>query len=314
MASVVIRAKRDEMARNLQASPQWERIQQNWVTEDSAVDLTTFKSDDRNYNIALWSPEANGVRYLKTLVYDLAIGLGEADWRRLRNIRGRDVGEPLTVRVDGEPVCLDYLQAVQELGFIERQIGLSRARVLEIGAGYGRTCHAMLSNHDVGEYWIVDLTNTLRLSRAYLREVLDDADYAKLRFVDVWDIDRVLESPRFDLCVNIHSFTEMTPETVQDYLALIDEKCAAFYVKNPVGKFLDRKLDGHFKGQAAVEEALSTGPLRKVLDIFDDKAVAAAVPEYIAAYRPGDGWECVADARGVPWSYFWQALYKNGHA
>lgn len=299
------------MVHNLQASPQWERIQQSWVTEDAATDLTSFKSDDRNFNISLWSPHANGPRYLKLLVHELATRLGAEDWARLRRVENRDVGDPLTVRVDGERVCMDYLQAVLELGFIERQVDLEGARILEIGAGYGRTCHTVLANHDVTEYWIVDLTNTLRLSRAYLREVLDSWQYAKVRFVDVDEIDQVVRAPHFDLCVNIHSFTEMMPQTVRDYLDLIDRKCAAFYVKNPVGKFLDKRLDGHFKGDEAVQMALRTGPLRKVLDVFDSEAVQAAVPDFIAAYRPGGDWSCAADARGVPWSYFWQALYKN---
>jgi putative sugar O-methyltransferase len=299
------------MARNLQASPQWEKIQEHWVTEDVALDLATFKSDRRNYNIALWNPEANGVRYLKTLVYNLATGLGADGWTRLRRIANRDVGDPLSVRLNGEPVCLDYLQAVLELEFIERGLPLRGARVMEIGAGYGRTCHAMLSNHDLAEYWIVDLTNTMRLSRAYLREVLDDERFAKVRFVDVEDIDQVVGADPFDLCVNIHSFTEMLPETVRDYLGLIDEKCTGFYVKNPVGKFLDKKLDGHHKGDEAVRMALRTGPLREVLDVFDGEAVAAAVPAFLAAYRPGDGWTVAAHERGYPWSYFWQALYTK---
>lgn len=302
------------MARSLQASPQWDRITKYWVTEDAAVDLANFKSDTRNYNISLWNPEANGVRYLKTLVYGLAAQFGPGDWARLRNIAGRGVGDPLTVRYDGEEVCLDYAQAVLELGFIERRVALRGARVLEIGAGYGRTCHAILSNHDVAEYCIVDLGNTLRLSRRYLREVLDDARFAKLRFVHVDDIDEVLDSAGFDLCINIHSFTEMTPETVQGYLDLIDHKCRAFYAKNPLGKFLDKKLDGHFKGDEAVQMALQTGPLRKVLDIFDSEALEAAVPDFIEAYRPGPDWQCAADARAIPWSYFWQAVFTKDDA
>lgn len=300
------------MVRNLQASPQWERITEHWVTEDVAADLTDFKSDSRNYNIALWNPEANGVRYLKTLVYDFAERLDEEDWARLRRIRNREFGNPLTVRLNGESICLDYLQAVLELGFIERQLTLDGARVMEIGAGYGRTCHALLSNHDLAEYCIVDLPNTMQLSRAYLREVLDDEQFAKVRFVEVEDIDVVEQAPPYDLCVNIHSFTEMTPATVREYLDLIAGKCRAFYVKNPVGKFLDKSLDGHFKGSEAVQMALQTGPLRKVIDIFDSAAVAEVVPDYVAAYTPGPDWECIAEARGIPWSYFWQALYKNG--
>jgi putative sugar O-methyltransferase len=299
------------MAARFQASRQWELIQENWVTEEAAVDLTGFKSDRRNFNISLWDPTANGVRYLKTLVYDLAADLDADGWLKLERIRNREVGDPLTVRYRGEAVCLDYLQAVRELDFIERQVRLDGAEVLEIGAGYGRTCHAMLSNHDLARYRIIDLPNTLRLSTAYLGRVLTEEQFAKIEFVPV-DHVGALEPAVFDLCVNIHSFTEMLPETVRDYLDLIDRGCRAFYVKNPLGKFLDKTLDGHFKGGEAVRLALETGPLRQVLDIFDSEAIEAAVPAFVDAYRPGDGWECAAHARAVPWSYFWQALYKNG--
>jgi putative sugar O-methyltransferase len=299
------------MARSLQASPQWDRIMKYWVTEDAAVDLTDFKSDTRNFNISLWNPEANGVRYLKTLVYNLATQLRPEDWARLRRIGNREVGNPLTVRYEGEEVCLDYAQAVLELAFIEQIIPLRDARVMEIGAGYGRTCHAILANHDLAEYCIVDLPNTLGLSRRYLREVLDDERFGKIRFIPVDEIDEALATARFDLCVNIHSFTEMTPETVRGYLDLIDDKCTAFYAKNPLGKFLDKKLDSHFKGDEAVRMALQTGPLRKVIDIFDSEALAAAVPDFVRAYRPGPGWQCAAHARAIPWSYFWQAVFTK---
>lgn len=302
---------KNTMARNLQASPQWERITKYWVTEDAAVNLANFKSDQRNYNLSLWNPEANGVRYLKTLIYNFGMELGPDEWARLRRIRNRETGAPVTVRCKGEPLCMDYLMAVLELGFIERELTLPGARVLEIGGGYGRTCHAMLSNHELSEYCIVDLRNTLQLSRRYLGEVLTDAQFGKVRFVEVDDIDAVLDSAEFDLCINIHSFTEMIPATVRAYLDLIDRKCRAFYVKNPVGKFLDKSLDGHFKGDEAVRLALETGPLRKVLDVFDSEAVDAAVPDFITAYRPGDGWTCVANGRAIPWSYFWQAVYRN---
>jgi putative sugar O-methyltransferase len=297
------------MVFEVKPSAQWERILENWVTEDAAADLSNFKSDTRNYNLALWNPEVNGVRYFKTLVYNVASELDPEEWTRLRNIRNREIGNPITVRVNGESVCLDYAQAVLELGFIQRHLDLQGARVMEIGAGYGRTCHAMLSNYDLAEYWIVDLTNTLRLSRAYLREVLDDAQYAKVRFVDVADLDQVIQAPGFELCINIHSMTEMVPQTVRDYLGLIDKKCTAFYVKNPVGKFLDKQLDGHHKGSEAVQAALQSGPIRNVLDIFDSEAIEAAVPGYLSVYLPGDNWSCVADARAYPLSYFWQGLY-----
>ncbi|OEV02640.1 putative sugar O-methyltransferase [Streptomyces oceani] len=299
------------MTGRFQVSRQWERIGEFWVTEEASADLTDFKSDRRNYKISLWDPNTNGVRYLKALLYDRATRLGPEEWEKVRRIRNREVGNPNTVRVDGQSVCMDYLQAVLELGFIEKEVDLTGGNVVEIGAGYGRTCHAMLSNHDLSSYWIVDLRNTLLLSRRYLREVLDDGQFAKVRFVENDSIDTALGSERFDLAVNVHSFTEMTPATVQDYLDLIDSRCAAFFVKNPVGKHMDKTMDGHPEGEEAVRMALETGPLRQVLDIHDSEAVRAAVPEFVSAYRPGDDWTCVADGQGVPWSYFWQALYKK---
>jgi len=254
------------MSRSFQASKQWERIHREWVTEDAAVDLTGFKSDRRNYNISLWDPTANGIRYLKTLVFNFGMQLAPEEWARIERIKNRDVGDPVTVRCNGRTLCLDYLQASLELGFIERVVDLQGSRVLEIGAGYGRTCHAILSNYDIESYHIIDLANTMALSRRYLREVLDDKQFAKIRFVEVDDIGEVLNEPAFDLCINIHSFTEMKPEVVKSYLDLIDQKCGAFYVKNPVGKYLDKSMDGHFKGAEAAQPAMQTGPLRRGLE------------------------------------------------
>lgn len=302
------------MARSFQASRQWQRINDLWINEEASADLTGFKSDDRNYKISLWSPKTGGVRYVKALTYELATRLTTDDWSRVKKIEHREVGDPVTIRYNGVAICMDYLQSTLELGFIEKEIDPNGASILEIGAGYGRTCHAMLSNYDVAAYTIIDLKNTLNLSRAYLREVLDDKQFAKMTFVQVEDIDTALGSDRFDLCVNVHSMTEMVPDTVDSYLRLIDERCGAFYVKNPVGKYMDKRLDGHAEGQEAVRLALETGPLRQVLDIYDNQAVEAAVPDFLAAYRPpGAGWSCAAHARGVPWSHFWQAVFtKSG--
>ncbi|GAA2098430.1 hypothetical protein GCM10009801_69530 [Streptomyces albiaxialis] len=303
------------MAQAFQASRQWQRISERWVTEEAAADLTDFKSDPRNFHLALWDPTTNGVRYLKALLYELATRLSPEEWARIEKVRNREVGNPLSVRIDGRPVCLDYLQASQELGFIEKAVELRGARVLEIGAGYGRVCHAMLSNYDLAGYCIVDLRNTLALSRRYLREVLDDEQFAKVRFVPVdEDVEAALESSRFDLCVNVHSFTEMAPETVSAYLRLIDRSCTGFFVKNPVGKYIDKSMDGYGKGNEAVQMALENGPLRQLLDIHDTEAVKAAVPAFLSAYRPGEEWTCAREGRGLPWSYFWQAVYTKNSA
>ncbi|MCX4660510.1 putative sugar O-methyltransferase [Streptomyces uncialis] len=301
------------MPHTYQASRQWERISRDWVTAEAAVDLTDFKSERPNHKISLWDPGSNGVRYLKTMVHNMATGLSPADWDRLRRTRNRDVGNPHAVRWDGEDICLDYLQATLELGFIEERVELRGAAVLEIGAGYGRTCHTLLSNHDIATYCIVDLPTTMELSKRYLRTVLDDERFARIDFVTVDEVDDALASRRFDLSINIDSLAEMFPETAGNYLALIDRCCAAFYTKNPVGKYLDRTLDGRPEGEdELLPAAMETGLLRQVLDVHDSRAVRDAVPGFLDAYRPGDGWSSAADAWAAPWSFYWQALYRKG--
>ncbi|MCR6488749.1 putative sugar O-methyltransferase [Amycolatopsis sp. OK19-0408] len=291
-------------------SAQWEHINEAHITEAAVADLAGFKSNGVNFKLALWNPHPNGVRYLKALTFALGMRLSPANRERLRRTRNREVGDPYSVRCDGESVCLDYLQAVHEVEVMAANVALDGAQVVEIGAGYGRTCHTMASNHDLAGYTIIDLPNTLELSRRYLRTVLTPEQFAKIRFVGIDEIDEQVRGHRFDLCVNVDSFAEMSPDTVRDYLALIDETCAHFYVNNPVGKYLDKSLDGHSQGAAVVELALSSGLLRDVIDIHDSEAVLAKVPAFVSAYRPGEGWECVAQERSVTWSYYWQALYR----
>jgi putative sugar O-methyltransferase len=284
------------------------------VTQEAVRDLGNFKSNDVNFKLALWNPRTNGVRYLKTLVYMLASGLDAVSWQRLRNIANRDVGQPFTVRYNGMTVCLDYIQAVYELGFIGRSLNLDGCSIMEIGAGYGRTCHAILSNHDVASYHIIDLDNCLGLSTTYLEQVLTPEQLGKVTFVPVSAIDDAIAGQHFDLCVNIDSFAEMDPETVGNYLRMISRHCDHLYVNNPVGKYLDKTLDDHVQGDEVVALALSTGLLRDVIDIYDNHAVAAEVPKFLAAYRPGPGWSCMADGPATPWSYYWQALFRAGPA
>lgn len=302
----------NSMTRKYGASLLWDTYHRTRFTKDSTVDLAGFKSAGVNFKLGLWNPETNGVRYLKALIYNLADRLDETGWERLRRIGGRETGRPIAVRRHGELVCMDYLQAVLELEFMTRHVALDGAVVLEIGAGFGRTCHAVLANHDVAAYYIVDLENSLELARAYLRQVLGEA-FGKLRFVSAGDLDSILGDLRFDLCLNIDSFAEMDAEIVRNYLALIAECCRHLYVKNPVGKYLDPSLDGHAEGQELVAMALRTGLLRDVIDIHDSEAVREQAAKFVAAYRPAPGWASVADEWAPPWSYYWQSLYRAGN-
>jgi putative sugar O-methyltransferase len=285
----------------------WANISKAYLTEDNLQDLSNFKSQGVNFKIALWNPHTNGVRYLKTLIYNLSAALSNSSWERLKIIKNRHEGNPFSITYKGEQVCLDYLQAVYELTFVAEHLPLDGVKILEIGSGYGRTCHAFLSNHHISAYVIIDLPNCLKLSRSYLQKVLEKDHFNKLLFVPFDDLD-VLKHETFDLCINIDSFAEMEYGTVEYYLRMINRTCHSFYVKNPVGKYADPTLSIDRK-EKEVELALETGLLRGFIDIHDSSSVQVQVPSFIRVYRPGVEWSCIADSWAPPWSFYWQALY-----
>ena len=295
--------------KRLQPSEQWENINRCHLTEESLADLEGFKSSVVNHKLAVWNPATNGVRFLKELVHNLCRGLTDEQWNMLDRTEGRELGRPYAVTYHGRSVCLDYLQAVYEMTFLQSNLNLADSCILEIGAGYGRTAHLFLCNADVAAYTIVDLPGCLDLSRRYLKAVLPGSAYAKLHFMPADQVDSL--SGDFDLALNIDSFAEMDESVVHQYLSLIDRRCKHFYVKNPVGKYLDPSLDSHAEGNEAVRMALASGVLRDVIDIHDDQVVLRQSERFLEAYAPSADWTVREHEWARPWSYYWQALYSK---
>lgn len=294
---------------DFQASPQWRAINNSSMALEKFSDFKNFKSNKVNFKIALWDPRFKGVRYLKVLIYNLCASLSDKQLNKIAKIKNRNVGNPISITYNGQDVDLDYLRALYELEMIERHVKLRGTDMLEIGAGYGRTCHALLSNHDVKSYHIVDLDNSIQLSRKYLKTVLDKKNFSKIQFIKVDNMDNLNEK-YFDLCINIDSFAEMKPEVVRNYLDFISRRCSYVYLQNPVGKYVDKSLDSHSQGKKTVNLALASGILRDVIDIDDNLAVIKQAKKFVKVYLPGEGWSIIEDQWVRPWSFYWHVLYR----
>src|ERR1022692_2958380 len=140
-------------------SPLWKDINDNIITRENMATLDNFKSNEINHRISLWNPQTNGIRYLKTLVYNLSSGLTSLDWQIIKKIKNRDIGNPISIKYNNQDICLDYIQALFEMNFISKKLNLDNKRIIEIGVGYGRTCHSIISNYNIKSYHIVDLDN-----------------------------------------------------------------------------------------------------------------------------------------------------------
>lgn len=121
------------------------------------------------------------------------------------------------------PVSRDLLESVNELGFLERTLALSRRErfsVLDVGAGYGRLAHRTAAAYpNLADYCCVDaVPEATFLSEYYLRHrgVAPPA-----RVVELGAVETELETGAFDLAVNVHSFSECPLAAIEWWIGLL---------------------------------------------------------------------------------------------
>jgi len=298
--------------KNYSSNEFWEEINLDIVNiENLTESLENFRSSPVNYKLSIFNPEKNGVRYLKTLLYNLTMSLTKEEFIKITNIKNRNFGNPFYILYENEKIDLDYLQAIYEISFLENNISLKDLDILEIGAGYGRTAHAILSNYDIKSYTIIDLEKTLQISRKYLQIVLPENLFQKIVFLSVENLVNY-KFNFFDLVINIDSFAEMSEEVVFQYFDLINTHSKYFYTKNPVGKYLDKTLDNHSQGESVVNQALKNGILKEILDIDSNQDIKQHSYKFLDGYKPNKKWNILQNSWAPPFSYYWQVIYVKG--
>jgi hypothetical protein len=126
--------------------------------------------------------------------------------------------------IDGKSVSRDLLDSIIEIYFLHRHLGLAsparRFSILDIGAGYGRLAHRVLSAlPNVERYLCTDaVAESTFVSEYYLgfRKLRDRA-----RVVPLHEIEATLEVQPVDLAVNIHSFSECTLPAIEWWMSLL---------------------------------------------------------------------------------------------
>lgn len=292
----------------------WMQILETHVVGATDFEFPDFrnnaKSSSLNTRFTAWSIDENAHRFFKTLLFNEAKRLNDRQLHFIDAIRIRDLGNPVAVHAHGREVCIDYLQAALEVDFMSRELA-GVDTVLEIGAGFGRTCHAVLENFSsVNRYCIVDLRPCLEISRRYLESVLDPEQFAKIQFAGIENLESEIDG-EYGLAINIDSMAEMDESTVDSYLELVSERCRKFFVKNPLGKYSPTSIGLDAKPSETATKALETGKLRKIIDIFDAADLESSVADFLAAYRPATTWELTKHAPALPWSYYHQALFRK---
>lgn len=153
-----------------------------------------------------------------------------------------------TYEFPGYPaVSRDLLDSVSELLFLDRQLSIlscPQLRVLDIGAGYGRLAHRMSGAvPGLADYCCLDaVPESTFLSEYYLRW---RGCIPPARVVPLHELDS-LRGCRFDLAVNVHSFSECTRAAVAWWVGWLAELGVAnlFVVPNEPEGLLSREVEG----------------------------------------------------------------------
>jgi len=293
------------------SSQLWTEITSSLFSTIDDSFLDTFRSPGgANRRLAAWDPFDKSMRYYKFLLFNAAKQKPHEFFDALRRLRNTGTGKPVTVSVADCQIDIDYLFAVEEFLFLHEHMNLNTVKkVVEIGAGFGRTCHAILSLvNSVEEYTIVDLPAVLNLSQAYLKKAAPDY-FDRVTFIES-DDTHAWHTLQPDLVINIDSFQEMPPEVVDGYMSKIISASSSFYCKNPTGKYKPECVGLPALTPGELLDVYSLGYCQKVFDLFDERELSAAREFYLSAYQPsGVGWRLVADAPMSMYPYFHHALY-----
>lgn len=191
-----------------------------WSDEYRAfdLDLAYFRGD----NAYVWQQRWMRDLSLRLSLYVYLRYLEEFDSRGLLTSLGEDGAFGcFTYDFEGHPrVSRDLLDSVNELYFLDRTFGLfsrSAVTVLDIGAGYGRLAHRMTAAApNVVRYFCVDaIPESTFLSEYYLgfRGCTDRATVVPLD-----EMQATLPVGEIDLAVNIHSFSEMSLDSIDAWM------------------------------------------------------------------------------------------------
>lgn len=122
--------------------------------------------------------------------------------------------------VDGRQVSRDLLDSAAEIDFLRRHAGLGARPldIIDIGAGYGRLAWRLeQAEADVRVYATDAFAPASFVADHYLRH----RDAKRARMVPLDEVEALLAGTPIDLAVNVHSFSECTPDAIGWWMGLL---------------------------------------------------------------------------------------------
>jgi putative sugar O-methyltransferase len=291
------------------ASELWKALCDELYSNIDESFLAGFREPHNPANrFSTWPPKEPTFRYYLTLVSNAARAKGEQFFLDYKKLGNTALGSPLCVKVEGIDINLDYLTSLEEFNFLKKTSVLKRVKsVIEVGAGFGRTAHALTKlSSNLESYSIVDLEPMLKLSSEYLRRVVPD-QFHKINFVPAhrkndW------ATIQADLFVNIDSFQEMPARTIDDYKCGLFSKAPLVYLKNPVCKYNPALLG---IDAPRSHDVFSLGYMTEIANIYDEDELAKMRLLYEERYRPSSNHKTICCEPSDLFSYYQHILFEK---
>ena len=264
-----------------------------------------------NSRLAAWDPFDPTMRYYKLILFNAAMRWTDDAYLLYRKLGNTNVGNPVTVRSKGLDINLDYLFTINEYMFLKSNMNIQSINsIIEIGAGFGRTCHALLKLlPNLTSYTIIDLPELLNLRAGVLARVVPD-HMQKISFINA-TVETDWQNISADLVINIDSFQEMLPETIKQYFDNVINRSSNFYINNPIGKYLPESVGITNPNKIDIMDVFQLGYCRNVIDIFDETQLNRARDNFVQSYMPGSEWQAVAQSPMEIVPYYHNVLYTR---
>jgi putative sugar O-methyltransferase len=276
----------------------------NQLNQDG-FSLENFRDPEQtwiNSKLASWKPNEESYRWYKSFVLAKALLLDENGVEIYQSIKNTTLGKPVGVRINKPTktastmkkkynseyidINLDYLLVVEEITFLENALKNYQLpeTIVEIGAGFGRTCHGIMSKYkSIARYEIIDLPEMLQLSQSYLQQVLTEKQMKKVHFISAEDTQKKFKAA--DLCIQIDALQEMESETIEFYFSKVVSNCSFFFSSNPIAKYLPEHA-GLKSDLQRSKIVFSLGRSRDIADIWDLQELEILRNKHTSNYQP----------------------------
>lgn len=267
----------------------------NKLSANIKFNLNSFRNTQKNNIFANWSPYSRGLLYHNFFI-NYFVKQNKADFLKFKKrINNLNIGNPPCIFYNDKfYITYDDCLSFEENLFLKKNLKIrKKLNIIEIGPGYGRTVEHVIKSYNVNQYVVVDYKNILSLTKKYLKKVLKDRDYKKIKFCNFENFQfknqfflKNYNILNFDLLLNSDSFHEIEAHTVKKYLNYFSPICDNFFIKNPVAKYKITDLVNHLNKKDIPKFIMKLGIINDVINIFDNNKIDLQSKKYIKKYNP----------------------------